>query len=412
MSNAQSGIFLNDYLRYYNEPAGYWSNYIVPTNITLTSMRGYEVYVNASTKTDYFTGQFNTGSQSYTLTNSGTDSGIHHYGWNLLGNPFPSAQDFGSATTPVSGWTWPTGPFRTIYYLKLDPDSLTFQYSTYIWSTGLGTAGGTQYIPSGQGYMIWEDPGTPSAVVSANNQTRVHNGQPFWKSSDETYSDLLRLTANGNGYNDDAVVYFLNDASPRFNGYYDAFKLMNGGVVPSVYAYTTDNADVAVDVLPYAGVNTVVPLGFRCGTSGTFSITASNLSSFRTGIEIYLEDKKVPGNAWPDLRTNPVYQFTYTTGEDPNRFNLHFTNIYFGIIDHTINAVQIYSYEDFVYIKNIGGGNIQGDLFIYDLTGRKIFQDELQNNPVNKYRINANEGYYLVKVITPDNTYHQKVYLK
>jgi len=45
-------------------------------------------------------------------------------------------------------------------------------------------------------------------------------------------------------------------------------------------------------------------------------------------------------------------------------------------------------------------------------TGRKIFQDKLQNNPISKYRISVNEGYYLVNVITPDNTYHQKVYLK
>ena len=74
--------------------------------------------------------------------------------------------------------------------------------------------------------------------------------------------------------------------------------------------------------------------------------------------------------------------------------------------------MQIYSYEDFVYVKNVGAANAQGDVFIYDLTGRLIFQDKLQNSLVSKYTLNVNEGYYVVKVVTPDNTYHQKIYLK
>jgi hypothetical protein len=412
ISNATSLMFLNDYLRYYDEPTGYWSNYIIPTNVALTPMLGYEAYVNAVSKTRYFIGQFNTGSLSRTLTNSGVDIGIHHYGWNLLGNPYPSAQDFGSNGSPVAGWTWPgTGPFRTVYYLKLDPDSLTFQYATYIWSSGLGTNGGTQYIPSGQGYMIWEDPGTPSAVVSVTNATRVHNGQAFWKSSDETYSNLLRLTANANGYNDDAVVYFRDDASSAFEGYYDAFKLMNSGVIPSVYALTSDNVDVTIDVLPFAGVTTTVPLGFRCGAPGTYTFTASNLESFKSPGQVFIKDKLL--NKIQELTNGtPGYTFDYQAGQGEGRFELIFDNPYFGVQTIASQNFQIYSFEDIVYIKNIKGGTTSGDVFIYDLTGRKMFQDKLQDNRINQYRLGVNEGYYLVKVITPDNTYHQKIYLK
>ena len=376
---------------------------------SLSTMRGYAIWSdNATTgdKTLNFegTGSNNlyTGAQSTTLTRTAFTSGDYaNDGWNLVANYYPSAIDWEAA----SGWSR-TNIDPTAYFW----DDANQRYASYNYSSHASNNGGTRYIPAMQGYFVHVNAGT-STTLGTDNQVRISNAQAFWK-NEQDYNDHLILLATANGFTDESQVIFDSDATTDFDPMFDAYKLTGGTDAPQLYTVTADNNLTSVNFLPWTGIYQVVPLNFSCGLNGTYSITASNMSSFRTGIEIYLEDKQVTGNAWPDLRTNPVYQFSYTTGEDPNRFILHFTNVYFGISDPTVNAMQIYSYEDFVYVKNITSGNTQGDVFIYDLTGRKIFQDKLQNNLINKYRISVNEGYYLVNVITPDNTYHQKVYLK
>ena len=61
---------------------------------------------------------------------------------------------------------------------------------------------------------------------------------------------------------------------------------------------------------------------------------------------------------------------------------------------------------------NRANGNGSGDIYIYDLIGRLVFKDRLKDIDLNKFEPGINEGYYMVRVVTSDNSYTQKVYLK
>jgi hypothetical protein len=176
--------------------------------------------------------------------------------------------------------------------------------------------------------------------------------------------------------------------------------------------YSIGNADtiISVNSLPWIGNSQVVPMGFSCGVNGNYSILASNLQSFQSNINIYLEDLKT--NTTQDLDVNPLYDFSYTTSDNANRFLIHFNSPASVINNGQLSNMQIYSFENYVYVKNLVKGTTKGTIQIYDLLGRKVFQGTLKDAELNKFTLDVNEGYYMVNVITDDNSYNQKVYLE
>ena len=107
VSNALSGIFLNIYLKNWNEADSTWT-YITATDSLLKVGKGYEIWSTIGNPTvQYVGGTLNTGNISIpvTATDQGGASGIGAgEGWNFVGNPFPSAIDWGTANNPISGY--------------------------------------------------------------------------------------------------------------------------------------------------------------------------------------------------------------------------------------------------------------------------------------------------------------------
>jgi hypothetical protein len=400
------------YMKWYDEP-NHKYRYVInpPLDSALnTPLLGYFMWSNSAVTgnaTVQMSGILNTAPSSPTplpitsnLTRSAYPGGSEYDydGWNFVGNPFPSATD-------IEDWGWTfTNLDPVIYYY----DGL--QYKPYNRLTRAGN--GSRYTPPMQGFFVHVDATNPtntSGTISVNNSARYHNIIPFYKEIPD-YSDLLILNAYGNGISDESWVNFNESATLNFDSQFDAYKLYGVEAAPQLYSIIP-GTKAAINVLPWTGINQLVSLGFSCGLSGSYSITANNLSSFKEGVKVYLEDK-LTGGPLQDLTTEPTYEFNYSAGEDPGRFILHFTNNYFGVQQVTGNNLQIYSFEDYMYVKNNAGGITYGEVSVYDLMGRLIFQSELQNIAVNKYRMNVVEGYYLVKVVTATDTYNQKIYLK
>ena len=125
---------------------------------------------------------------------------------------------------------------------------------------------------------------------------------------------------------------------------------------------------------------------------------------------IYLEDKKE--GQTQELTVNPVYTFTASSDDDVNRFVIHFYNPNVGVDNKDLSGIQIYSFDDYVYVRNLVKGTTKGSIQIYDVLGKKVFSGILQDMELNKFMPGVMEGYYMVRVITADNSYTQKVYLK
>ncbi|MGE5425031.1 MAG: hypothetical protein ACM3N9_06685 [Syntrophothermus sp.] len=344
VQNAVSGVFLGDFLRSWEEVSNNWSPWIIGTSEPLEVMRGYEVWLGGTSGTRTFTGRVNTGSISKTMTYTASGGG----GWNLIGNPYPSAQDMGTAASVVPGWTWPAETDRVAYYLT-SANGITYQYQSYSWGTGLGTGAASQYIPAMQGYFVKTNSGTPT--ISINNSTRVHNSQVFVKQGDQL-ENLLRMTSSGKQYTDEYILRFAEGFSAGFDHDYDAYKFSNSDSIPSVFTYDEEQTPLSIDIRNFTSQNTIVKMGFKSGYSGTFNLEAVNIENFQHDIGIILEDTKE--HNFTDLRLNPLYSFEYEKGEEPARFILHFNNPVFGYTESEAASLKIYSYEDDVYVKSLG----------------------------------------------------------
>lgn len=407
VQNAVSQVFFNDYVRFYDEPAGNWGPYIIPVDVSLPVMKGFEAWVTGAGGVKRFTGPLNSGNKSITVTRSapGADNG---YGWNLVGNPYPSAQEFGSEVSEVAGWTWPSGVSRTLYFLNYSGG--VPQYAVYSWTLGSGTNGATSKIPPMQGYFVWVNEATSSGIISITNETRVHSNQAFWKSGQEmTRENLLNIHAKGNGHSDEAIICFDEKATAAFSGDEDAFKLTNGSPIPNIYAYTSDSLDVSIDMLWFTGDHTIVPLGFSAGVSGTYELEAGNLESFNGNGSILLED--LLDHSWHDFISSPVYVFTHDISNDPHRFRLHFMDPFVTVGDKTSDPLRIYSNGEFVYVKNTGDFH-RGNVEIIDMLGRTVFSGQLEYAPVTRFNPGVNRGYYVVRVVSEGDISTQKVYIE
>jgi hypothetical protein len=154
-----------------------------------------------------------------------------------------------------------------------------------------------------------------------------------------------------------------------------------------------------------------IPMGFSCGLAGIYTLIANNVGSFEDGITITLEDIKL--NTTQDLRSNPVYNFSYNPADDANRFILHFDNTTLGMQNQTAkeNNVNAYTFGDRIYVSTSNTGDFSGNVYVYDLLGREMYQSKLSGNQLQGFCIPGLQGYYIVKVVSNQGTLNRKIFL-
>jgi len=375
VTNAVSNIFLHAWLKDYNEHTCLWNNPSTLTTTPLTTGKGFALWDSTTNgKTFVYSGVPNMGDITPTI--------LADTGFKLVGNPYTSAVSWNDA-----GWI-KTQIGATIY--TWDGSN----YATWNGSTGNLISG---IIPSGQAFFVYSSGTTP--VLTIPKSARVNSTQAFYKS---TLSDLLVLTANGNGYSDQTFINFNMNATSGFDQQFDGFKLWGIDEAPQLYSYNAGQS-YSINVLPAINPPLTVSVGFFAGVSGNYSITASELGSFDQNIPITLEDLKT--SQITDLRQNPVYNFTASNTDDHNRFLVHFGRSTTGIDNPVKNDVMIYSSAGNIYINSNG---TEGNVYIYDMLGRELASEKLKASALNNFKI-SHTGYYLVKVVTPKNVSVKKV---
>lgn len=371
------------WVRAYDEPSGDWVNQLIGN--AMIAGKGYTVQMTTP-QTALFEGSLNAGPMISTLSRQNPSGDPGRVGWNLMGNPYTSAIDWDltdHSQTDGSVYVW-----DGVQYVA--------------WN---GTVGGLSegIIPPQNAFFVKTPANGNTLTIPLSS--RLHDATGYYKSA-SAVDQMITLTAEGNTYTDQMFVHFNPQATAGFDEQYDAYKLFGEETAPQVYCIA-GNQSLNINELPFTNDNKTIPVGFRCSQSGMYTLKAAGMESFGTDVPITIEDLKM--NTLQDLRENPEYSFSYTPGDPDYRFNLNFDK-YVGMKQRNQNGLKVYSIHRTLVVEN--PGNDYGQVWIYDMTGRKLMQADLDGESRLNLNLDVTTGSYLVVVSTDRGVLNQKVLME
>ncbi len=381
-SAGQTGnVFLYCSLDSYDETSDNYVGIIGSDNVVPD--RGFVTsYLNASNQPKMlrFIGNPNTGSKSFAMTKYGL-------GYNLIPNPYPSAIDWDAS----SGWDKSVASDNSIFIWNHS----NMQFATY--NGFIGVNGGSRYIAPCQSFFV-SSQGNGNIVM--NNSVRVHESTTYLKSG-AIPDNLIRLKVSGtaSSFNDETVVYFTTN--PGSEG---SEKWMTSeSTAPSLYSEKYSK-NYAINILPQTSQSQTVPVKFKAGVDGNYSIKATEIGVFSNVNTIILEDLKT--GATQNLQSNSTYNFTSSKTDDASRFLLRF-NTSTSIEENQSFRPYIYESGNTVYIR----GKVN-QVMVYNMLGQMV---KSANSTEEYSSIDMNgqaPGSYVVKVVVNNQVYTEKVVIK
>lgn len=389
VQNATAQFFAGAYLNAYNPDEMQWEPF-TNLNQAVNTMQGYSTKLpaNFSGQKLEFSGELNT-ALSAPLNIALSDGGD---GYNLVGNPFPSTIDWDDAN-----WT-KTNLANAIYLWNAGTGS----YTSYV--NGAGVNGGTQYIAAMQGFFVEATGPNPSLQID-NNDVRKVNDANFLKSEREIENQLLIQLSNHNEV-DEAMIRFVEGASPQFDNEFDARKLFGRNSLAQVYIQNFIEDELSIQTLKSVKDTDLVPLGIQIEESGEYELFFNLQNSFTEYVSITLEDKK--NNDFISLQNHTSYVFQYDSEEEPQRFVLHFKDVT-GVDELEELDVRIYYAQEQLYISNDSDDKFNS-LQIYNMAGQlmgdySLGQENLQSFDASEW----SNGTYLVQLISNKKSVKRKI---
>jgi hypothetical protein len=389
----------NTYFKTWHENDGTWEYLVLPMTIPIEASVGYSVWTSdayTGTKTVSLEGNLLAG--DIAATGLSYTPGSPQLGYNLVGNPYPSSIDWDGSWSMnnIGGWAvvYDNGTFKG-WNPFLSGDDRSYNGKT----DGL--------IAPRQAFWIRATAANPTLTFKQNS--RSHGEVPFYKDDKYVKSYAgLHLIASANEYTDEMAILFMEEGTLGFDELYELEKHYNIIQAPTIYSVPATEAPTAFNVLPEDWIEEseqpIIPVGFELEEGVTCTISSTGLDSFDPYTTIYLED--LVGGVMHDLKTGD-YSFISVNPENPDRFLLHFESTV-DLEENGITAVQIYSYNKFVYIK--AALSTEGKATIYDLMGREIISFDVQGGLTKKHVFDS--GYYIVKVLSNEEITTKKVYIK
>lgn len=350
-----------------------------------------------------FSGVPNNGNQTFALSLAGT-------GFNLVGNPYPSAIN---ATTFTNAANNPHINGTIYFYahsLTMNADG-TFpagtNYTTWN-ATGHTLATGASVIPNGtiqvgQGFIV---KAVSAGDVTFTNAMRTAGTTQFFRTSNaytsnsevEKHRIWLDLTnTDGSAFNQ-ILIGYVAGATEGIDRNFDGLSFGNTG---SSLATKIDGQDFAIQArsLPFQASD-VVPLTLKITTAGSYTITLSNLDGLFAGDQgVFLKDN-VTG-VTHDIKASP-YTFNATVGTFNNRFEVVYnTTLSTPESNLTPNSIVAFKRAN---VLNVESKNIEmASIKVYDVQGRLVYSKSgINSNTTVLSDLQVQNGVLLLQVTSTE----------
>ena len=340
--------------------------------------QGYMISYQAN-NTKGFTGTLNSG--DVTVTGLDYTEASSSSGWNLVGNPYPSAIEWNS-----DDWTLPA----------------TISGNCQVWdetNAAFVVIGADGIIPAMNGFMVYTSDNNNSLTIPA--AARIHSSTNWYKNSKEgeQYVKIVAKDLEGSTAQE-SVVNFYSEATSGFDMKFDSYFLP--GYAPMLYSVSEDG-NYAWNTLPEFNTDLTLPMGFTKNSKNSFALSLKENS---IGSSVFIFDKQTGENHSFD---NGDYYFTASQNDDPNRFVLHFGTLT-GMED------QVSAPKAFAYINgnNLHILNMEGDytLRLNDISGRRILEQQINGNAEIALPSALNTGIYIIEMTSENQRFTQKLFVR
>ena len=379
ITNAKAGVFMNIWLRAYDEATNSFGAYITPPSTPMPSGQGFSVWTySAENRT--FSGKLNSGTISPPVQLSGGTPDPAK-GWNLIGNPFTSAIDWESA----SGWGR-NNIANAVYVWN------QHQYATYL--NGIASNGGSRYIAKSQGFFVQAT--NSSASVNMNNNIALHNPIPF-RNNDEI-QNLIRITVTGNDLTDETIVYLNSDASADYDYNFDEAKFYGSNEAPQLYTKKQNN------MLSINALNSIENLAGKLIYLEVGEDNEYSLSFTHTLVEysdVFIRD----------LVTNqyiqPEQQYEFVAQQLDNSARFEFVLGTTGIEKQLFTNISVWEYNNMLNVVVPADQHLES-ISVYNLLGSLVLKTNQTQSDLNSLA----KGLYIVKVKTDKQAITEKIIIK
>lgn len=224
-----------------------------------------------------------------TVNLSYSNTGNESDGWNLVGNPYPSAIDWDKISSSQKN-----NIANAIYYT--DNSSGTSIYRSYV--NGIGNpASTTGSIALCQAFWVKATDSNPSITFEEEDKLGA-SGTYFKTAAPE---GILRIRVENSETWDETVISINEDATFNFDRLYDAIKFVNEDL--SIFTTSGDNQKLSIN--SFSIVNEInIPLTINNTTGKSTILTFSELSSFDDNYVFVLKNNKTGEETEIDYNTN------------------------------------------------------------------------------------------------------------
>jgi|GEM_PF-1166330 len=385
----------------------------VPLTTNLNFQRGYRVNFGAAPVTFDNSGPIANGTVTTNLSYTGASA---YAGWNLISNPHPA---------PIN--------WDAVVLTNTNPALITFnpasnKYQVYLTSGAYGPAGyptantvvnaAGNIVASSQGIFVRAN--GPGASVAFPQSAKANSAGTFYRSS-TVVENTLRIKLSDSKTTDEAVVRFMDVASPAYELGFDADKMSN----PDFTLYTASMPDqkLAINSLGSLKGTEIVPVVIQSNQSGKFTLSFDELASFTSGTSVYLKDNLLKTLTEVNEATSYAFELKANQANSTSRFELIFAQQAGLSFNQDMFNSQIKLYpnpadaQSGVKLLLNGFANEKVTIEVSDLQGRGI--STLDYNPTLSIETltlsgidKLSTGTYMVRTLTNHGAKVEKLVIK
>jgi hypothetical protein len=380
---------------------GRWESMI--NGSVMTSFTGYEIS-QPSAKVITFRGDLENkdfGPYTLTCTSTATYKGEH-----LIANPYTAAIDikkiqFGSDDSNViektiylyntgsnADWTANGGTTSNITTKAGQYNSVPLNWA--------GVGGIPAQVPSMQAFMVGAKSVTTISIPYSSAETVTKNTEMMrTKNIVDANKTFTTIDVIGSRFSDKLWLFTEQSCTPYFDNGWDGPKAIGSAYAPQLYAI---EADGIYQVNSVSDINNT-ELGFQAGEDTNYTLTFTHQNTSIVYPELYLVDLK-ESKTIDISQSGTQYSFTATPTTAPEkRFKIITSkNTLTKLSDEYDQKLSLICNQKTIIIQNKSDEN--GELYIYDITGRFIQKQLFSANNITTIPTNLSSGSYIVKAIT------------